>query len=108
MKPTPIEYEILEGTVTLSGFCYKPGMKVKTIYRLDQRPGLKVRIAGEKTPDVCEATPVAESTPTDTKASNLVAVHKGGGRWAVVDAVTDEKIHNGWYTRKEAEAIANG
>lgn len=39
-------------------------------------------------------------------ANHLVAVHRGGGSYIVVDARTDEPIHEGYMSREEAEALA--
>ena len=38
----------------------------------------------------------------------LTTLHKGGGRYVVIDARTDEPIHEGTMTKKEAIKLANG
>lgn len=38
----------------------------------------------------------------------LTPVHKGGGRYVVIDARDDEPIHEGTLSKAEAHALANG
>jgi len=58
---------------------------------------------------VAEPEPDKEPEPEDKQdEAELQMVHHGGGRYNVVNSVTDEIINDGWLTKEEAEALVNG
>jgi len=52
--------------------------------------------------------PVPEPDKDELTPDKLVAMHKGRGRWVVIDSRTDKPIHDGTLSKKEAKELAEG
>lgn len=119
-------FRVLCGSHREQGTTYQAGDIVETVTRLDELFGkdsfeyLGTRQVmpspSRQEPDELEAVEEAVSVRIGETEDNadkeipepqqLVAKHVGGGRWKVIDARTDEPIHEGTLTKEEAKELA--
>ena len=71
---------------------------------------LPKRVRASKPAPISKPEPEPESEDELESESEpmLKMTHHGGGRYNVVNSVTDEIINDGWLTKEEAEALVNG
>lgn len=83
---------------------YKPNDEIITNRNIMDDPNVKVKYLGLfQTDGSCCGGKIY--LPEERVYDHLELQHRGGGRYCVVNKLTEQKIHDGWLTKEEAEEI---